>query len=328
MRYLLIALIGLLALSAGLAAYALWVPGTSAPWPTAALTDDERQLADRLKSHIISIASEPHNVRHPEALERSAVAVEAAFREIGLEPQRQEFEADGVKVRNIWVTIEPRDAAAQPAALVIGAHYDSDGIAPGANDNASGTASILELARMLKDFKPQRTRIYLVAFVNEESPYWQTANHGALRFADLLLGRGEHVRGMISLETLGWFSNKPGSQKYPSPFNLIYPDVGNFVALVAMPGSRTFLHEVIAAYRAHASMPTIGGVAPSFIPGIAWSDHAPFADRGVPALMMTDTAPFRYPHYHRATDTPDKVDVGMLARITKSLELTLRDIAH
>ncbi len=307
--------------------YGLWVPGRSFTGAPPDLSPQERELAARLKTHITRIASVPHNTRHPAALERSAAAVEAAFRDAGFEPQKQVYETDGVSVRNIWVTIEPQ-AKEDIDTLVVGGHYDSAGDAPGANDNASGTAATIELARLLKSFKPARTRIYLVAFVNEEAPYWGTPDHGAARFADLLLQKGERIRGMLSLETLGWFKDEPGSQRYPKPFNWIYPDVGNFVAIVGMPGSRAWLHEVIASFRHAATVPTIGGIAPSNIPGIAWSDHKPFADRGIPALMLTDTAPFRYPHYHRASDTPDKVDVETLTRITTALAKTLQRLSR
>lgn len=321
---------GVAALALGLAAlafYSLWLPGRSHTGPLPALSAEERQLADRLKAHITTIASEPHNTRHPAALERAAVAIEAAFRGEGYSPQSQTYEADGASVRNVWVQLDPEGGGAAHDALVVGAHYDSAGDAPGANDNGSGTAAVLELARLLKTHKPKRTRIYLVAFTNEEAPFWGTADHGAARFADMLLSRGETIRGMLSLETLGWFDDAPGSQRYPAPFNWIYPDVGNFVAFVGMPGSRTWLHDVLEPFRRNAHVPTIGGIAASFIPGISWSDHAPFADRGIPALMLTDTAPFRYPHYHRATDTPDKVNVEMLARITLALQGTLLELA-
>lgn len=320
-------LIALFVAAAAAAVYGLWVPGGSFTGPPPPLTGQEQALAARLKSHITAIASEPHNVEHPAALERSATAVEAAFAAAGFKVQRQTYKAAGVSVRNIWVTIEPQTAD-QTDAIVVGGHYDSAHDAPGANDNGSGTAATIELARLLKDHKPERTRLYFVAFVNEESPFWGTPEHGALKFAEMLLERGENVRGMLSLETLGWFSDTPGSQRYPAPFNWIYPDVGNFVAFVGMPGSRAWLHDVIAPFRQHAAVPSIGGIAPSSIPGIAWSDHTPFANKGIPALMLTDTAPFRYPHYHRVTDTPDKVNVDMLARITTGLEKTLRKLAQ
>lgn len=320
------AALALVAVAGAAAVYGLWVPGRSYTGAPPALTQQEIELAGRLKAHITAIASEPHNTQHPAALERSADAVEAAFRDTGLEPHAQRYKSDGVDVRNIWVTIEPEGKAED--AIVVGGHYDSAGKAPGANDNASGTAATIELARLLKSHKPKSTRIYLVAFVNEEAPYWGTPDHGAARFADMLIQKGERVRGMLSLETLGWFDDRPGSQRYPTPFNWIYPDVGNFVVLVGMPGSRGWLHDVIAPFRHTATVPSIGGIAPSSVPGIAWSDHKAFADRGIPALMLTDTAPFRYPHYHRATDTPDKVDVKTLARITAALERTLRELTR
>lgn len=327
LRFFLSGLVGATLLIAGLAFYGLWVPGQSFSGPPPAATAAERDIATRLMAHITAIASETHNVQHPAALERSAVAIEAAFRELGFTPQTQVYEVDGATVRNIWVTIEPETTGADVETIVVGGHYDSAHDAPGANDNASGTAATIELARLLKAHRPKHTRIHLVAFVNEESPYWGGPDQGAKRFADLLIQRGEHVRGMLSLETLGWFSDVPGSQKYPTPFNWIYPDVGNFVAFVGMPGSRGFLHEVLEPFRRTATVPTIGGIAPSFIPGIAWSDHAAFAELGIPAIMLTDTAPFRYPHYHRPTDTPDKVNVEVLARIVTGLDRTLRVLA-
>lgn len=330
MKTLAITVIGvtaaLLALIAAYALYGLWVPGRSAVGPLPPLSTGERDIAARLRSHIVAVASEPHNVQHPAALERSAEYIETAFRDLGFQPRSQRFETAGIPVRNIWVTVEPAEAEGG-RSLVVGAHYDSAGQSPGASDNGSGTASVIELARLLKGHEARRTRIYLVAFVNEEAPYWGGPDHGAARFADLLLERGETIHGMLSLETLGWFSDVPGSQKYPAPFNLLYPDTANFVAFVGMPGSRAFLHEVLAAFRLVTAVPTIGGIAPSFIDGIAWSDHKAFADRGIPALMLTDTALFRYPHYHRATDTPDKVNIEMLARITRSIELALRGMA-
>ena len=151
---------------------------------------------------------------------------------------------------------------------------------------------------------------------------------GSWKYANMLKQRGEQVAGMISLETLGAFSDQPGSQQYPAPFHLVLPNVGNFIALVAMPGSRDFLHQVIGAFRSHTRFPTIGGVAPSIVQGVDWSDHGSFAALGIPALMITDTAVFRYAHYHQPTDTPDKVDYEKLARITKGLERVVRDLTR
>src|SRR5437899_3287262 len=137
--------------------------------------------------------------------------------------------------------------------------------------------------------------------------------------------RKERVVAMYSLETIGFYSSEPGSQHYPAPFGLMFPDRGDFVAFVGMLGSRALLQETIRSFRSHTSFPTIGGVAPSAVPGIGWSDHWAFAEHGFQAVMITDTALFRYPHYHRPTDTPDKIDPEKLARVVKGIERVIRD---
>jgi Peptidase family M28 len=185
---------------------------------------------------------------------------------------------------------------------------------------------VLELARMLKDVPLKTKALRLVLFVNEEPPYDRTPYMGSVRYAHMLKEHNVRVAGMMSLETLGCFSDEPGSQKYPAPFGLIFPNKANFIAFVAMPGSRNFLHDVVASFRKHTDFPTIGGTAPDQIDGIGWSDHWSFWKLGYPAVMVTDTALFRYRHYHKPTDTPDKVDFKKLARITLGLEQTVRDL--
>jgi len=166
----------------------------------------------------------------------------------------------------------------------------------------------------------------LVLFVNEEPPYDRTPFMGSVRYANMLKEHKVRVAGMMSLETLGCFSDEPGSQKYPAPFGLIFPSKANFIAFVALTGARSFLHDVVASFRKHTDFPTIGGTAPDLVDGIGWSDHWSFSQAGYPAIMVTDTALFRYRHYHKATDTPDKVDFKKLARITLGLEPTVRDL--
>jgi Zn-dependent M28 family amino/carboxypeptidase len=265
-------------------------------------------------------------MQHYAALERSAGYIEATLEELGYTVGRQAFSVAGRSVRNIETEIEPQ--AADAPTVVVGAHYDSYGDAPGANDNGTGTAAVLELARLLKSWRPGRTRLRLVLFVNEEPPYYRTPDMGSWRYAKLLSERGEKVRGMISLETLGAFSDAPGSQRYPAPFGLVFPSKANFVAFVALPGSRGLLHEVMASFRRHTPFPSIGGTAPdALVPGVGWSDHWAFGSFGYPAVMLTDTALFRYAHYHLPSDTPEKVDYERLARITKGVERVIREIA-
>jgi hypothetical protein len=306
--------------------YALVVPGRSHAGPLPPATGEEQDIAIRLRRHVVAVASEPHNVKHYAALERAAQHIERTLQELGYAPERQVFTVAGRAVRNIEVLKEAKASAAP--SLVIGAHYDSFDNAPGANDNGTGVAATLELARLLKDWQPERTRLRLVLFVNEEPPYYRTPDMGSWRYARLLSERGERVRGMVSLETLGAFSDRPDSQRYPAPFGLIFPSTADFIAFVGLTGSRGFLHEVMASFRRHTAFPSIGGAAPdAAVPGIGWSDHWAFGAFGYPAIMITDTALFRYAHYHLPSDTPDKVDYARLARITKGLERVVREIA-
>lgn len=324
-----IALAFVLLLAAGYGAYhyMLAVPGVAHRGPLPALTPEERDLAARLRRHVEVIAAAEHNLDHYDELEKAALYIERALEGHGYPVSRQVFEARGRMVRNIDVVLEAPKL--DPDVIVVGAHYDSAQGTPGANDNASGAAAVIELARLLADLKDSaRKRIRLVLFVNEENPYYGTPEMGSLQFARLLHARGERVTAMISLETIGYYSDQPGSQTYPKPFGAVFADKGDFIAFVGMLNSRPLVQEAMRSFRAHTAFPTIGGVSPGFIPGIAWSDHWSFAQHGVPAVMVTDTAPFRYPHYHRPTDTPDKIDYDKLARVVKGMERVIRDMAR
>jgi hypothetical protein len=320
--------ITLLSLVAAAWWYSLYVPGPAHRGPLPPLTAGETALASRLRGHVTAIASRPHNTRYYEDLVKSALYIEGELAGLGYKPLRQTYEADGREVWNIEATVEPENPSPQTPSIVIGAHYDSAGDAPGANDNGSGTAALTEIARLLKSQPAPKQRLRLVFFVNEEPPYFHTDLMGSRRYAALIKERGEQVSGMISLETLGAFSDTPGSQTYPPPFGLVLPDTANFISFVAMPGSRAWMHKIIGSFRSHAKFPAIGAVAPASVQGADWSDHASFADLGIPALMITDTAVFRYAHYHRPTDTPDKLDYDKLARITTGLERVIRNLSR
>ena len=316
--------------SAGLAAaawYSLVVPGKRHDGPLPPPTAEEQSMAGRLRADVTAIASVPHNVQHYEAFERAAQYIERSLQGLGYAMDPQVFTVSGRPVRNIEATREPKTITASTETLVLGAHYDSFGDAPGANDNGTGTAAVLELARLLKDWQPARTRVRYVLFVNEEPPYYRTPDMGSLRYVKRLVERNEKVKGMLSLETLGAFYDEPGSQTYPPPFGLFYPSTANFVAFIGLPGSRTFLHEVLEPFRRTTAFPSLGGISTDYIPGIGWSDHWSFSQQGYPAVMVTDTALFRYRHYHLPTDTPDKIDYAKLARITKGMERVVREIA-
>ncbi|MBW7948569.1 MAG: M28 family peptidase [Pseudorhodoplanes sp.] len=324
MLLLIAALAALLIAAYGAYHYSVVVPGRSHAGALPPLTPEEAALSQRLRRHIEAIGAREHNLDHYDALEDTARYIERTLAGYGFEPGRQVYRARGRDVRNIDVVFAP--AGTDPETIVIGAHYDSARGTPGANDNATGTAAVIELARLLADLKtgaPRRLRFVL--FVNEERPYFATEEMGSLHYARMLSERGERVTTMYSLETLGYFSSAPGTQRYPAPFGMIFADRGDFVAFVGMLNSRPLLQDTMRSFRSHTAFPSIGGVAPGLIPGIGWSDHWAFARYGYQALMVTDTAPFRYPHYHRPTDTPDKVDTDSLARIVKGMERVVRD---
>lgn len=150
---------------------------------------------------------------------------------------------------------------------------------------------------------------------------------GSFHHARDLAERGEDVIGMLSLETIGYYSEEKGSQHYPPPLDALYPDTGNFIGFVGDLGSRGLVQKAIGSFRRHARFPSEGIAAPATIPGIDWSDHWAYREHGFPAMMVTDTAPYRYPHYHTAQDTPDKVDYERLALVVKGIEYVVRDLA-
>jgi len=297
------------------------VPGD--PWagPLPSLRPAERDLAQRLRSHVVAIASEPHNTFYPVAYAEAATYIERTLTAQGYKVARQTFDAG--TATNLEAVIEPQ--ATNAPTLVVGAHYDSAGYAPGANDNGTGTAALLELARMLSDLRGRaKVRIRLAFFANEEPPHFKTSRMGSLVYAKALADKGLTPDAMLSLETLGFYSDEAGSQHYPFPLGVLYPDTANFVAFVGTVSSRSLVQRAVGSFRSVAQFPSVGGTAPGFVQGIDWSDHWSFGQTGVPSLMITDTAPFRYRHYHTRMDTPDKVDFARLARVTTGLEQMLR----
>jgi len=303
------------------------MPGSSHRGALAAATPAQQVLAQQLRQHVTTIAAQEHNVQHPVALEEAANYLEAELVSYGYQVQRQEFVASGVKVRNLEVTIPSQNAPGQ-RVIVVGAHYDSAHETPGANDNATGTAAILALAKSLQHLgATARADVMLVLYTNEEPPYFKTPLMGSRLHAQALKARGVPVTAMLSLETMGYFSDVAGSQKYPWPLNQFYPTQGDFIAFVATTADLGLVRKVVRSFRSHAAFPSEGIAAPRFIPGVDYSDHAAYIDEGYPALMVTDTAPYRYPHYHTREDTPDKVDFERLARVVLGLEHVIKDLA-
>jgi Zn-dependent M28 family amino/carboxypeptidase len=284
------------------------MPGRSHVGPLPALSGEGRALSLRLRLHVAALAAAERN----SDLETPARYIEAAFAAQGYKPESQHFESGGRRVRNI---------EAGSGSIVVGAHYDTVPGSPGADDNASGVAVLIELAAM-------KLPVRFVAFANEEMPYFLGPEMGSWTWAKRARERGESVRAMFSLEMLGYYRDEPRSQQYPAPLGLFYPDRADFIAFVGDLGARKLVRKAISIFRAKAQFPSEGVAAPGFIPGVTWSDHWSFRRHGYAAIMITDTAFYRYPHYHLPTDTPEKLDYERMAHVTLGLAAMLRDLAN
>ncbi|HYP06998.1 MAG TPA: M28 family peptidase [Bryobacteraceae bacterium] len=258
------------------------------------------------------------------SLQSAADYGEDQLKSFGYTTARQSYTVDSLTFQNIE---GERQGYARPEEIVvIGAHYDTAGGLPGANDNASGVAATLELARLHASKQHKRTIRY-VLFANEEPPYFQSDAMGSLVYAKRCRERNEKIVAMLSLETIGYYSDEPGSQKYPIGFHPGYPNTGNFLGFVSDIRSVALLRRVVKHFRSGTNLPAQGAAAPSGIPGVGWSDHWSFWQHGYKAVMVTDTAPYRYPYYHTAQDTPDKLDYTRMAQALAGLSAALDHLA-
>jgi len=290
----------------------------------APLSPEDIDLRAELKSDVQALAGEigeRNMARYPQ-LNAAADFIEDSFSRAGLHPRRDSYEVREQACHNIEAEIH----GTRPNVVLIGAHYDSVFGSPGANDNGSGVAALLALARRFAG-KPAQQTLRFVAFVNEEPPYFLSEQMGSFVYAGRCKARGDRISAMISLETIGYFSDAPHSQTYPAPgLGVFYPTVGNFIGFVSNVHSRALLRRSIALFRKHAKIPSEGAALPSFVPGVSWSDQWAFWQHGYPGIMITDTAPFRYPHYHSATDTPDKLDYDRFALVVSGMQKVIEGL--
>jgi len=306
----------------------LRMPGQSHRGPVDPLAADARELREALERDVRTLALEigERNVGRPSGLARAAAHVEEALGRSALPVGVQAYSVGGTPCKNFEVELRGRELPDE--IVVVGAHYDSAPGTPGADDNASGTAALIQLAWRLRLLAaPHRRTLRLVAFVNEEPPWFQTPDMGSWRYAKRSRERGEKIVAMLSLETIGYFSEQDGSQKYPPPLGFFYPSRGDFIGFVGNPGSKELVRSAIGAFRDHARFPSEGAAVPGVLPGVGWSDHWAFWQEGYPAIMVTDTAPFRNPHYHAATDTPDHMDFERMTRVVLGLEHVIAALA-
>jgi Zn-dependent M28 family amino/carboxypeptidase len=289
-----------------------------APTMKRAMNHSSPALADRLRVHVSRLALDigPRNVFRPDALHAAADYIRNEWAAQGYQVNSQYYPAMGVKSENLEVR---RIGKTKPEeTILVGAHYDTVQGTPGADDNASGIAALLELTRMFAATETART-LRFVAFVNEEPPFFFWNQMGSGVYAEAAKARGENIRLMISLEMLGSYSEQPGSQGYPPLLRHFYPDRANFIAMVSNRASRQELQQMVAAFKAESDFPVESLATFEIIPGVAWSDHLSFWRAGYPAIMVTDTAFYRNPAYHTAADTPEKLNYPAMAKVVEGL---------
>jgi Zn-dependent M28 family amino/carboxypeptidase len=259
-----------------------------------------------------------------DATRRSIEHIESQLKAAGLTDVRREpYNIGNVVATNLYVDIK----GTGDEIVVVGAHYDTVPMTPGADDNASGVAGTLELARRLKDAKPART-IRIAFFACEEPPNFQAKSMGSLVFAKACKARGDKVVAMLSVEMIGYYSDAANSQHFPDLLAGRYPTTGNFLAIVGNVKSRQLVERIKEAFAKSTDLPIEAAALPEIILQIGWSDHWSFWQIGVPAVMLTDTAEFRNANYHARTDTPDTLDYARMAKAVDGIAGIVKELAE
>lgn len=286
----------------------------------------------RLEKHVRYFAEDllPRDWKHPESLDKGAEYIRDEFTASGAKASEQSYSMEGQTYRNMIGSFGPDVGA----TIVVGAHYDAAGELPGADDNASSVAGLLELARLLGNTPPS-VPVELVAFTLEEpkalggvglfrSPFGGSAVHAAS-----LVKEQKKIRIVIDLEMIGFFSDDDGSQSYPvGLLSLIYPSRGDFITIIGKLGQGTSVRRVKSAMRAASSLPVYSMSAPAFVEGIDWSDHTNYWNAGYEAVMISDTAFYRNTAYHTIHDTPDRLDFKRMAMAVQGVYAAVFEFAR
>jgi len=302
------------------------MPGRSFRGPLPPITAHETMLREELQSHVAMLSSTigERNFILFRQLQASADYIEKLFLKYGLAVERQPYTAKDKTFHNIIA--EKKGAASPEKIIIIGAHYDSFLGTPGADDNGSGIAALLALARLFSQ-KSLPCTVRFAAFVNEEPPFFWTKKMGSYVYAERCRRRNEQIIAMLSLECLGYYSDEKNSQHYLFPLGFFYPAQGDFIAFVGNLSSFGLVRDFTEAFRSAAQFPSEGGSFPWILPGVFWSDHWPFWKMGYHALMVTDTALFRNQHYHTEEDRPETLDFERMARVVAGLEKVIAKLA-
>ncbi len=318
-------------LSAALAAlFATTVLASDArqAFPLVDLDMTEQRLKDHLKALTVTIGE--RSVRFPEYLEKTAVYIESFYRDLGMTAEREPYDYRDMTVANVIARLEPEKKTVRH--YLVGAHYDSVSGTVGADDNASAIAVQLEMARQLQALSKQgrfNTAVSFVSFALEEPPVFGTRYMGSRVHARRARESGQNIDGMICLEMVGYTCQEPSCQRYPFPLMFLgYPKQGNFIGIVGNFSSLPLTRSLHRSFQQNPNLPVVKLTVPlsgRIMPAVRLSDHASFWDEGYRAVMITDTAFYRNPHYHRSTDTMDKLDYRFMAELVQSLVIFFAD---
>jgi Zn-dependent M28 family amino/carboxypeptidase len=278
----------------------------------------------KLRAHVEALSQRffPRDWQHRENLDHCAEYIAGHFRQAGAAVEFQTFSVGKKQFRNVI----GRFNAGRGSRVIIGAHYDSCGEQPGADDNASGVAALIELGYILGR-NPPATPVEVVAYVLEEPPFFQSGMMGSAIHAKSVAGDKANVRGVIVLEMVGCFSDEWGSQAYPAPvLRLLYPSRANFIGVVGRWDQGDWIKTVKAGMEGATDLPVFSIRAPTIIPGVDFSDHASYWPYGIKAVMVTDTAFYRNTFYHKSGDTPDRLDYNRMAEVVASVSEAIRSL--
>ena len=292
------------------------MPGKSFKGSIGSLDDNEQTIEQQLRNHVQFLASSIGQRNSDLSLEQALGYIKKTMKANGYESIEQPFEIGPQKFKNLECTLKGSNDSNE--VLIVGAHYDSVVGSTGANDNGSGVAATLELARLFAKKKFPLT-VKFVFFTNEEPPYFRTREMGSYAYAQYCKEHNYKIKGLIVLETIGYYTDTPNSQKYPLGLDSGYPTTGNFIAFVGNEDSKKLVQGAIASFRSGCKFPSEAIAAPNWIMGVDWSDQYWFWKEGVPAVMITDTALYRYRYYHTMQDTPDKLVYSSFARVVSGL---------
>ena len=323
-RIIRIMLVALLVFLLLLVALWFWVtqPLLSSATPNAVRTVDP----SRLQAHVrkLSIELAPRDETQIENLDRVAAYIKDEFSQTTAAVSEQAYRVQGNSYRNVIAHFGPESAE----RIVVGAHYDTAGPLPGADDNASGVAGLIELARLL-GAQQLPIRVELVAFSSEEPPYFRTTGMGSSVHAESLRKQGVRVRAMFSLEMIGYFSDAPNSQHFPAAIlQALYPSTGNFIGVVGRLSDWSLVRRTKSAMRNASPLPVYSINAPTFIPGVDFSDQMNYWHAGYNAVMITDTAFYRNRNYHTSEDTEEKLDYKRMAMVVEGVYAAVVELAR